>query len=361
MATSHDETTTRMIALYMEEAPAPPFLSGFFQSPPGNFHETEEVTLDVIRDDEDVAIVVQDLTAGSRSNEATRYTSKGFIPPIFDEDGTITAYNLIKRQPGMDPFQDPDYLANATEEAFRIFRRLERKIRRAIELMASQVLTTGKLTLVDSSGTALYTLDFSPKTSHFPTAGTPWPNSGYKPLKDLGDLAVVVRRDGKDNPNRLVFGQRALRDFLDNDDVKARVERDRLGLGQMAPEMRGRGATFHGFVWIDHYRFEIWSYDGYYKHPQTGVHTPYVDQDKVIMLSENGRLDLTYGAIPMFRQVMNPALAFLPERMSDGDRGLDLTTNAWFTPDGKHLKVSAGTRPLTIPTAIDTFGCLTTR
>jgi hypothetical protein len=44
--------------------------------------------------------------------------------------------------------------------------------------------------------------------------------------------------------------------------------------------------------------------------------------------------------------------------MSSGDRGLDLTTNAWFTPDGEHLMVSAGTRPLTIPTAIDTFARL---
>jgi hypothetical protein len=44
--------------------------------------------------------------------------------------------------------------------------------------------------------------------------------------------------------------------------------------------------------------------------------------------------------------------------MSSSERGLDFTTNAWFTPDGRHLKVSAGTRPLTIPTAIDTFARL---
>ncbi len=42
------------------------------------------------------------------------------------------------------------------------------------------------------------------------------------------------------------------------------------------------------------------------------------------------------------------------------DYSIDMTTNAWFTPDNKHLKVSAGTRPLTIPTAIDTFGRIDT-
>ena len=49
---------------------------------------------------------------------------------------------------------------------------------------------------------------------------------------------------------------------------------------------------------------------------------------------------------------------FLPPRMSMPDVGMDFTTNAWVTPDGKHLKLSAGTRPLTIPTAIDTYARL---
>ena len=361
MTTSWGDTNARMIALYMEEAEAPRFLSGFFQSPPRNFHTTEEVTIDVIRDDEDVAIVIQDLSAGPRKNESSRYTNKGFIPPIFDEEGVLTAFDLIKRQPGQDPFQDPNYLANAAEEAFRIFRKLESKIRRAIELMASQVLTTGTLTLIDASGTALYTLDFSAKSSHFPTAGTAWGSSGYVPLENLEALATIVRRDGKRNPNRLVFGTRAFRDFIANADVLAQLDNRRFTVGEVAPQMRGGGATFQGYVWIGHYRFEMWTYDGFYKHPQTGVHTAYVDQDKVIMLSDGSRLDLSYGAIPMMRRPQQPALAFLPPRMSDGEMGLDLTTNAWFTPDGKHLSVSAGTRPLTIPTAIDTFGCLTTR
>ena len=56
---------------------------------------------------------------------------------------------------------------------------------------------------------------------------------------------------------------------------------------------------------------------------------------------------------------MRLVVTFLPPRISSSDRGLDLTTNAWITPDNKHVKVSAGTRPLTIPTAIDTYARLT--
>lgn len=355
-----DASTKKMISMYMEEASAPGFLSGFFTSPAGNFHTSELVEIDVLRDDEDVAVVVQDLTVGARANESTKYTNKGFTPPIYDEEGTITAFDQIKRQPGVDPFTDPNYAANATGQAFRIFRKLENKIRRAIELQASQVLQTGILNLKDSTGAILYTLDFKPKATHLVTTGTVWAPDGTtgNPLADLESLAQVVRRDGKKKPNKLIFGLSAYQRFLANADVTKRLDSHTLNLGNLAPEVRGEGATFQGRVWIGHYLFEMWMYDGFYTDVQSGNHTSFLDDDKVIMMSEGARLDLTFGAIPLLQQPSAPAMSFLPSRLSSSERGLDLTTNAWFTPDGKHLKVSAGTRPLTIPTAIDTFASL---
>jgi hypothetical protein len=336
------------------------FLSGFFQSPPRNFHNTEKVELDIIREDEDVAIVIQDLTAGARMNESTKYTNKAFTPPIFKEMGAVHAFDQIQRQPGQDPFQDPNFALNAANEAFRIFRRLEKKIRRAIELMASQVLQTGALTLFNETGVTLYTLDFIPKATHMVTVGVTWAPDGSSgnPLADLEALATVVRRDGKRQPRQLVFGTSAFQRFLANAQVQLRLDKTIMNIAALAPETRGQGATFQGFVWIGHYRFEMWTYDGYFKHPQTGVLTPYVDVDNVIMLSEGGRLDLSFGAIPRIVGPEARALPFLPPRMSSAEQGLDLTVNAWITPDGEHLMVSAGTRPLTIPTAIDTFARL---
>lgn len=357
-----DSSTRRMIEMYMDEAEAPMFLSGFFQSPPRNFHNTEMVEIDIVRDDPDIAIVVTDLTVDGRENESTKYTNKGFTPPIFDEKGTITSYDLIKRRAGVDPFQDPNYAANAVEEAFRIFRKLERKIRRSIELMAAQVLQTGKVTLNDAAGVALYELDFIAKATHLATVGSDWSGllSSTQPLTDVEDLADVVRQDGKQDPDRLTFGKKAWRNWINNSEVQKRLDKTTLALGQVAPQSRGKGATFQGFVWIGSYRFEMWTYNGFYKHPQTGAPTPYIDDDNLIMTSSGGRLDLSYGAIPMMRQPETAALAFLPPRMSDSASGLDLSVNAYFSTNGKHLKVEAGTRPLTIPTAIDTFARLNT-
>lgn len=356
-----DESTKHLIEAYMEEAEAPLFLSGFFKSPPRNFHTSEKVEIDVMRDDEDVAVAITDLSTGARLNEASVYTNKGFTPPIFDEEGAISAYNQIKRQPGVDPFTQPDFMMNAWSQASLIFRKLERKIRRAVELMASQVLQTGELTLIDNAGASVYALDFQPKATHLATAGATWAADGSTgdPLADIDALSAVVRRDGKKVPNVLIFGTTAWTRFLQNAKVQVQMNFRRADLVSIVPARLGAdGASYHGTISIGHYVYELWTYEGWYKHPQTGTLTSYVNPEYVIMLSSGGRLDLSFGSIPMIRPVEERALAFLPPRISSPTMGLDLTTNAYFSPDGKQLRVGCGTRPLTIPTAIDTFARL---
>jgi len=337
------------------------FLSGFFQSPPQNFHNSEMVEIDVQRDDEDVAIVIQDLSTGARQNEAGRYTNKAFAPPIFDEEATINSFDLLKREYGENPYDNPNFQAKAVVKAFSIFRKLENKIRRAIELQCSQVLQTGTITLTDAAGLALYTLDFQPKASHFFTTGTTWAADGLtgNPFADIATLAALLRQNGRKNPNRLIFGATAMARFLANKDVKAQLNTIGLqGFQTLTPNVRGQGATSYGRAFIGGYWFDLWAYTAIYKHPQTGLATPYVDPEKVIMLSEDSRLDLSFGAIPRLVPPDPRVSQFLPARISGSEQGIDLSTFAWITPDGKHLKVSCGTRPLAIPTAIDTFGTI---
>lgn len=355
-----NEFTTHMIDMYMEEAEPPMFLAGFFQSPPRDFYTSETVQLDIVRSEEDIAIVLQDLKAGGRENQATRYTNKEFTPPVLKEIGTISSYDLIKRRPGQIDFTDPNYGANAVEEAFAIARLLEAKIRRSIELMCAQVLQDGALTLKDETGVPLYTLDFQAKATHKATATTPWGVDGTTgdPLADLAALAQTIRRDGKRNPSKVILGNSALQRFIANEKVAKFLEKEVRNLGALAPETRGQGATFQGWIWLGNYRLELWGYDGYYKDPETGNLINYVDPNNAIMLSDGGRLDLTYGAIPRLLPPDPQIAAFLPERMSSSSRGLDLTLNGWVTENREHLKISVGTRPLPIPTAIDTFARL---
>jgi hypothetical protein len=357
-----DSSTTRMIDAYMEEAEAPLFLSGFFQSSPRNFHSSEKVEIDIVRSDESIAIAVQSIKSGARQNEETLYQNKAFTPPVFREEYALSAYDLGNRRPGVDPYTDPDFGANATVAAFRKMRLLEDKVRRSVELMCSQVLQTGAVTLTDSAGVAVYELDYGARPSHILTVGTTWHQAGSSgnPLLDLENLAIEVRRDGKKQPNKLIFGTAAWRAFKANALVQAAFDKEVFNLAAMAPASRGQGATFMARVWIGAYLFECWVYDGFFKHPQTGVLTSYVDEDNVIMLSEGGRLDLSWGAIPRIVAPDQRALSFLPGRMSSSERGLDLNPYAWLSANGNAVMLEVAARPLAIPTAIDTYACLTT-
>jgi len=361
-----DSSTKKMLAAYIQMAAPMLFLSGLFKSPAVNFHTTEEVEIDIVRSDEDVAIVIQDLSSGHRMNGTDLYTNKGFKPPIFKEAVPLNAFDLLKRMPGDNPFQSPSFRANLITRMFNAMTKVEAKIRRSIELQASQVLQTGIVTLADENGTTLYTLDYKPKATHFPDAGIAWGGATSVPLNDLNALAEVIRNDGLGDPDELIFGSTAWNLFIQDDSVKELLDNRRMDLGAVVPqEKRNNGGTYKGWIQIGNYRFDMWSYGARYKHPQTGVKTMFVDPDKVIMRDSSGRLDATFGAIPNIGKLLGEMgpnlLPELPSRISNTAGGMDLHANAWLSNDGEQLFGGVGARPLMIPTAIDTFGCLNTQ
>jgi len=360
-----DSITKRMIRVYNQMAGTTLFLSGMFQSPPENFHSSEEVEIDIVRSDEEVSIVIQDLSTGYRMNSSDSYTNKSFKPPINKEAITVNSFDLLKRNAGSNPFESPDFRMNIIARMFNGMVKVERKIRRAMELQASQILQTGVLTLIDDAGTALYTLDFQPKATHFPTAGITWGGATSVPLDDISALAEIIRNDGLGDPDELIFGVDAFNAFIADSTVQALLNNRRMDTGAVAPmKRRGDGGTYRGWVEIGNYRYQMWTYGGRYNHPQTGVKTPFIDPGKVIVRDSTGRLDATFGAIPNIGREMGVQatnlLPELPGRITNEGGNMDLFTNAWLSPDGEQLFGGVGVRMLLIPTAIDTYGCLDT-
>lgn len=358
-------TTKRMIRAYIQMAAPTLFLSSMFRSPPENFHNSEEVEIDIVRSDEEVSIVVQDLSTGYRMNSADIYTNKGFKPPINKEAVGINSFDLLKRNAGENPFQSPDFRTNIIARIFNAMLKVERKIKRAHELQASQILQTGVLTLIDSAGVELYALDFKPKVTHFPNAAIAWGGSTSVPLVDISLLAEVIRNDGLGDPDDLYFGIAAWNAFIQDDTVRLLLDNRRMDLGAVKPmEKRSNGGTYRGWINIGNYRYDMWTYGGRYNDPQTGTKTQFISPEKVIVRDSQGRLDATFGAIPNIGREMGVTgpnlLPELPGRISNEGGNMDMFVNAWLTADGEQLFAGVGVRGLLIPTAIDTFGCLDT-
>ena len=359
MLTGAGKFTKRMIAAYIQEAEPTRFFTGMFRSPPENFHNSEEVEIDVLRSDEDVSVVIQDLSSGYRRNSHDEYTNKAFKPPIHKEAAPLNAFDLLGRDAGENPYANEQFQVKGTARAFRIFRKLEKMIRRSIELQASQVLQTGTVTLQDADGNDLYTLDYQPKATHFPDAGTAWGASGATPMTDLASLGNVIRTNGLADPDLLCFGETAWERFISDEDVRQLLDNRRINMGEIRTGERvGSGGIFRGTIEIGNYSYEIWTYAGRYIDPATGDSVQYMDPEKVIVRASSGRLDATFGAIPRFAPPDSRVMPYLPDRIMNGDGRVDLWTNAWLTPDGEQLFVGVGARPLMIPTAIDTFGCI---
>jgi hypothetical protein len=339
------------------------FLSGFFKSPPENFHLSEDVEIDIQRDGEDVAVAIQDLAAGQRYNANSQYSNKKFTPPIYKEVGSVTSFQLLSRDPGETPFANAGYQAKAILRIARTSAKLQNRIRRSIEWQASQVLQTGTVTLVDSNGTAIYAIDFQPKNNHFVTVGVSWAadGTGGSRVADIDSLAQTIRRNGRRSPDTLILGTTAQERLLASTDIQTRLKADGFygNRPQLVPERPGvEGANFLGELTINNYRYQLWGYDGHFVHPQTGNSTPFVSAENIIMCSSKARMDLTYGGVPMLAQPESRAVQYLPSRVSDSRTSVDMTMNSWFEPDGQTLSVSVACRPLTVPTEIDSFGRL---
>ena len=353
-------TTKVMLAAYEQDAEPTMFLSGMFQSPRRNFHNSEEVEIDIVRTEEDISIAIQDLSTGARLNSEDLYTNKGFKPPIHKEAGPINAHTLIKRMPGDDPFKSVDFMANALKRGVRLGQKLQRKIARAVEYQSSQVLTTGTVTLIDENGVAVYTIDYKPKATHFPTAGIAWSSASSTKLADIESLANVIRGDGLSNPDMLIMGEGSYELFIQDQAVLDRMDNRRIaGNGIVPLELMGNGGIFRGVIEIGNYSYDIWTYGGRYKHPQTGVSTKFIPDDKVVVRASSGRLDAAFGGIPRITTDSRVPSA-LTSRISIPGKAFDIQMNGYITPNGETMMVEAGTRPIMIPTAIDTYGCIDT-
>lgn len=356
------EATFRMLKKYEDTAPPQMFLSSLFQTPPENYHDSQKVTVDVVRNDPRVAVPIPGGMNGTRKVEMTKYQNKEFEPAVFDTEVQIASFNSFKRVPGVDPFDPQAGLLNQiVPEAMSHIRAVDAMTRRGVELQCAQVLTTGAISSVDAGGAVVFAIDFQPKGTHFVTP-TAWAADGSTgdPEGDVSALAEVVRRDGKLPVTQLIAGRIAIQRLLISAKIRANLNLWNVNFGKIEPVVRRPGgAMFHGTIQLGTEMVELWSYKETYIHPQTLAQTPFIPDNKVILRAPDGRLDLTYGSIPTIVPPDARVAQFLPSRMSNPQNGFDVSINAYVTPDNKHLALEVGTRALAIPTALDTFGCLT--
>lgn len=362
--------TLRFLRTFRARRAPTMWLTGLLNFDPEiNVHNGQAVTIDIQRLSERLSITQPTRNGGYRDVTSEKFTNKEFVPPVNADSHSLNSWNLLERVPGQNPFDDNDFVSKAMMEASRNMALISDGIARTIELQASQVMQTGEITLNDENGSNVYTINFAPKSTHFPTVTTAWSNTASTPLVDMENLAEVIRADGLSDVTDVIMGRNAARHFQNHPTVRNLLDNRRINIGDIEPRGMGQGATFIGDIQLGTYRVNVWTYAGRYDDPQTGVSTRYIADDNVVMLAlgpsntegdntVRTRIDLTYGRHMPIREPLPEARRFIPGGISDGMMRMDM--NAWFTDDGHGLTVGAGIRPLVIPVGIDTFGTLDT-
>lgn len=352
-----DASTRRLLNAYLDKSGQKPgFFTGFFTP---TFFKSERVEIDIRRAAAHISPVIRSLSEGLNRAESVEYVNKDYLPPVYGEEFSLGTLSALKRMPGVDPFQDISYLRSLQTQFEHEMSLREDMIRRGIELQAAQVLTTGKLTLPGVGGTTRYELDYLPKTSHFPGASADWDEaSGTDRMGDMISLCDTIWTDGNHRPKYAIFGEKALRSWLADPEVKDQIKKDGTGVGQQVPPQLRNGGVYHGTVTVGQFVLEMWTAPGHYLSLANGNATKYLGDWRVAVVSEGARLDLAFGDIPSVIPV-DPRLAPLSVgRVSSASSSIDLITNAYFSLNGRVIHGSVEARPLAIPTAIDTFGCL---
>jgi hypothetical protein len=353
------KTTWNFLRSYFDKAPAPLWLTRFFQIDQGSYYNGEKVTIDLQRSGRKISPVIE-LCTGYHNSTMDEWQNNQMIAPAHMESFQVKACDQMTRRPGQSPFEDPNFQSNAMQRAMQGGLLVQDMIFRSVELQAAQTFETGVVTLKDEYGVDAYTITWGAKASHFPDASVAWNGVSPDIVGDLWGLVRVIKSDYHKSPKVSWWGHRAFAAAMADDTFMANFERRRAEQGTIVRLREdGFGGTYHGFVKVGDVELDIWTYDGEYEQldsPYADI--PYINPDKVTIFTDGARMQATYGAIPKIVEPDRRAVPFLPNSIVSSKQGIRLSTNVWIEPNNLAVNIGFGTRPLLIPVAIDSWGTI---
>lgn len=355
------ETFTRVVAeLYSDRAVPTNFLSSFFRdNEPTN---QCAITMDIIRNDEKIAVDVIPGAGALKSTELVPYTNKTYTPPEYNEKTLLTAESMLKRLAGHSAYSPMDFAA-ATAAGIATGQQLQQdKILRAIEVQSRDALVYGNVTLINSES-----LDFKRKPTHEINATVDWSNPASDIQGDIAKAGDVIRQDGKVTANTLIFGKDAIKYFMTNLELQKVFNFRRADSVLIKPtRINMAGAKFIGTITVENYDYEMWTYPQFYTvplgyaMPNEGESVPYIPDDKVVVMDKDARFDRFWGAIPRYTNG-NAEGVQAAGYGSVIPVGSPVRYAPYFLMDeeGTAFTVGVKSRPVSVLTAVDTVAVIT--
>ncbi len=321
-----------------------------------------------------------------KTNVEEQYQNVGNLFPIIKEQAGASYDQTFKALAGelgtmTTTGSDQDQINRAKELITMGVKRNLKKMGRTFNLIASEALRTGKITLNDGSQ-----YNFDRATANTGTPFAMWNNaSTATPTADLVGIYEPIRDNGNCTPSFVGLGADAATSFFATDEIKALTDL-RRGNFIASGDQRGLPALPRGYqrmidngwvyrAWMqspEGYDFFIFANNDNYKLVKGGSRTNYQPKKDVLMLDPvNMRCDIYLGPktrfaidLPGQRAIESlfgiSRLKTAPLKQT-GTRILEpwmFNHDTWVNDTRTYIGVESYTGPVTIPTAVDCAGSI---
>lgn len=353
--------TVSVLSSYIKNSEPTRFLSSFASIPAvGGIHNSDEIAYDNQLENEVAAVPVDNSGSDYNLNDFSGFDREKVSPPVYKEAIAIPASKLAKLQVGQNIYENVDFQMNGADLVGQSIVKLQNKIRRATEIQAGQILTTGKLDILAAAGSSKYVLDFAIESTRFFNSTVAWSTtSTADPKKDIKAACAMIA-----NPTTVIMSSA---DF--DAAIKVTSFKDSFmypqagtGLGTLRPgsPQSPFGTMYYGQLVVGGARLDVWVYDeGVKLYPSATEKTPFIVKKCIVM--NDSMLSATFGGIPSFSGASGAQRALnIPQRLTDRGRLFDISVNSYIERN-EVLFVGLGTRPLLIPRDKKGFACISTQ
>lgn len=283
------------VAFFSDRRPVQSFFRSFFKQV-----ETASrfISVEVEREGETVAVDVLRSTGGNR-NTWDRKTQKVYDPAAYDEYFDATELDCYD-----DLFGTEDGVVSSVafgkflEQANSKMEGLFNKIDRAYEIQSMQALVNGIVVLKNGDN-----IDYKRKAASIVAynAAWNWALTTIDPNDKIKEGCDFINDTGKVTSNvfNIIMSGDVYNAYINNVKVQARSLQVQWGMDMIVPATKdAAGKIYHGQITVDNYILRIWTANGSYKDPLTGVQTRYMPAKKILILPEDTNNTLTYGLVP---------------------------------------------------------------
>lgn len=287
-----DVFSTGVLARVVAELPRPaPFiLNSFFRSI--QTETSEDIHFDVDSGKRRLSPFVAPIVAG-KLVESKGFKTSTFRPAYIKDKRIFDGNRPFKRVIGeriggeLSPAQRMQVLL-ATDLQDQLD-----MLTRRLEVMAVEALRTGAVTVKgDQYPETLVDFGRDAALKVALTTTARWGETGVDPLANLETWSMLVTQKSGAAATTVIMDVKAWQLFSASAKVQQLLDRFR-GTDVLEPTVSGEGGRYMGNIGT----FDIWVYAGWYDDPETGLLTPYLPDNTVIITSPELEGTQAFGAI----------------------------------------------------------------